>query len=29
LPLADWVMGTLVPLPAKNPEFEPKKAQAA
>jgi hypothetical protein len=29
LPLADWVMGTLVPLPAKNPEFEPRKAQAA
>src|SRR4029434_9576506 len=29
LPLADWVMGTLVPLPAKNPEFEPKKVQAA
>lgn len=29
LPLADWVMGTLIPLPAKNPTFEQKKAQAA
>ncbi|MGE4089963.1 MAG: fatty acid hydroxylase [Candidatus Binatia bacterium] len=26
LPLADWVMGTLVLVPAKNPTFEQKKA---
>ena len=28
LPLADWVMGTLIPTPAENPSFEQKKKAA-